>query len=78
MMRKDVVMVHVAANESFTAGSMVSYYCGVNDSHFEAVSSVCTKEGRWVPDPINFTCENRQNNKGISHRKNYTIIVQLL
>ena len=67
----------VVANETFTAGSMISYFCGVNDSHFEVVSSVCTEEGRWVPDPINFTCENNQSNKGISHGKK-NIIVQLI
>ena len=62
-MGKDVVIV--AANESFTAGSMVSYSCSVNDSHSKVVASVCTEEGKWVPDPINFTCNNSLSNKGI-------------
>ena len=77
VMGKDVVIV--AANESFTAGSMVSYSCSVNDSHSKVVASVCTEEGKWVPDPINFTCNNSLSNKGIllywiSHRKITSVV----
>ena len=66
VVQEDVVMVQVKVNETFSTGSIVSYTCKMNNSHSEvAYYSVCTEEGKWIPDPLNFTCENSWITEGI-------------
>lgn len=67
-------MVDHEVNETFTTGSMVSYTCKMKNSHSEVASSVCIEEGKWIPDPLNFTCENSQITEGIRSYPDYKII----
>ena len=54
----------IVLNETFTSGSVVSYTCCGEYSNSDVATSVCTEEGIWAPDPLNFTCKNNTSTKG--------------
>ena len=54
MVQRNVI---VELNRKVKNGSILVYYCNESSSDTDAIISICTEEGKWIPDPTEYTCE---------------------
>ena len=55
---QDVMINPSSSPSTTTVGSMITFYCAKGLTPNHTVSSVCTSEGKWEPDPTQQTCSN--------------------
>ena len=63
---RDNIVLDPLTNSSTTLGSIVRYYCvhdpGQDLRSISATTSVCSISGRWIPDPMKYSCTISPNN----------------
>lgn len=68
-----IVQRNVVINETnhinFTVGYLLTYFCirSTLNAVVDTATSVCSEEGIWIPNPVEYTCEDFPNSKGKHH-----------
>ena len=63
------VVVNGTNHINFTVGYLLTYFCNRSSSNTvaKAATSVCAEGGKWIPNPLEYTCENLPNSRGKHH-----------
>ena len=51
----------VHLNTTYTEGSVIRFYCVESFIQNTTVTSICTSEGEWNPNPTNYNCQGMFN-----------------
>ena len=58
VLEQDVVIDPPSSSSTTTESSTITFHCAKGLTPNHTVSSVCTSEGKWEPDPTQHTCSN--------------------